>query len=96
MAQIPKICKKNGEKTPKRPEFPAFGDAVAHSWLRHPTAAPAARRYPPKAAKPSPNAGMAIRQMPRPILTKVPIADGWIFREQWVGGRRQPSSGRGR
>ena len=43
MAQIPKICKENVEKSPKRPEFRAFGDAVARPRLRRPTAAPAGR-----------------------------------------------------
>jgi hypothetical protein len=44
MTQIWKICKENGDKSPKPPEFRAFGDAVARPRLRHPTAAPAGPR----------------------------------------------------
>ena len=46
MTQIRRICKENVEKSPKRPEFRAFGDAAAHPRLRHPTAAPAGPRPP--------------------------------------------------
>ena len=34
IAQVPRICKQNVEKTPKRPEFRAFGDAIARPRLR--------------------------------------------------------------
>jgi hypothetical protein len=51
MTQISKICKEYVEKSPKRAEFRAFGDPVAHPRLRHPTAAPAQPRSGPKTAK---------------------------------------------
>jgi hypothetical protein len=47
MTQIWKICKENGDKSPKPPEFRAFGDAVARPRLRHSTAAPAGPRSGP-------------------------------------------------
>ena len=86
------------DKSPKRPEFRAFGDAVAcpaSSSTAAPAQAPLLHRL--KNSQGEPIAGMAIRQtLKANRYTKVPAARSRSFREQRVGGPPAANSGRAR